>query len=119
MPDMMNIITEYTDEKGKSPYADWLRGLRDARAKAKIIMQVDKMEPVLQQRWIDGFSAPVVLRNKAQCAGNGRSPCQALQRGYEIPQERPKGGSVSAHVFVVPLAKDYGHSLRGTPCHER
>ncbi|MBV1914967.1 MAG: hypothetical protein KUG72_06245 [Pseudomonadales bacterium] len=42
-----------------------------------------------------------------------------LQRGCGTPQERPKGGSVSAHVFVVPLAKDYGHSLRGTPCHER
>ena len=41
---MINTINEYTDEKGKSPYADWLCGLRDARAKAKIIMQVDKME---------------------------------------------------------------------------
>ncbi len=44
MPNMTNIINEYTDEKGKSPYAEWLSGLRDARAKAKIIMQVDKME---------------------------------------------------------------------------
>jgi putative addiction module killer protein len=44
MPDMINTINEYTDEQGKSPYADWLRGLRDNRAKAKIIMQVDKME---------------------------------------------------------------------------
>lgn len=41
---MINTINEYTDEQGKSPYADWLLGLRDARAKAKIIMQVDKME---------------------------------------------------------------------------
>ena len=41
---MINIINEYTDEKGKSPYAEWLGSLRDARAKAKIIMQVDKME---------------------------------------------------------------------------
>ena len=41
---MINTINEYIDEKGKSPYADWLRDLRDARAKAKIIMQVDKME---------------------------------------------------------------------------
>jgi len=43
---MKNTITinEYTDEQGRSPYAQWLRGLRDARAKAKIIMQVDKME---------------------------------------------------------------------------
>lgn len=37
-------VKEYTDEQGKSPYAQWLGGLRDARAKAKIIMQVDKME---------------------------------------------------------------------------
>lgn len=44
MPDMTNAINEYTDENGKSPYADWLGGLRDARAKAKVIMQVDKME---------------------------------------------------------------------------
>lgn len=41
---MTNTINEYTDEQGKSPYAQWLNSLRDARAKAKIIMQVDKME---------------------------------------------------------------------------
>jgi len=44
MPDMINTINEYTNKQGKSPYAEWLFGLRDARAKAKIIMQVDKME---------------------------------------------------------------------------
>lgn len=44
MPNMINTINEYTDAKGKSPYADWLEGLRDKRAKAKILMQVDKME---------------------------------------------------------------------------
>ncbi|MDO6608336.1 type II toxin-antitoxin system RelE/ParE family toxin, partial [Saccharophagus degradans] len=41
---MTNTINEYTDEQGKSPYAQWLGALRDVRAKAKIIMQVDKME---------------------------------------------------------------------------
>jgi len=41
---MKNTINEYTDESGNSPYADWLGSLRDARAKAKVIMQVDKME---------------------------------------------------------------------------
>ncbi|MES9858711.1 MAG: type II toxin-antitoxin system RelE/ParE family toxin [Sedimenticola sp.] len=41
---MTNTINEYTDEQGKSPYAQWLGNLRDARAKAKIIMQVDRME---------------------------------------------------------------------------
>lgn len=44
MPAMKNTINEYTDEQGKSPYARCLSRLRDARAKAKIIMQVDKME---------------------------------------------------------------------------
>lgn len=41
---MINTVNEYTDEKGNSPYAEWLKGLCDARAKARIIMQVDKME---------------------------------------------------------------------------
>ena len=41
---MINTISEYTDERGKSPYAEWLHSLRDVRAKAKIIMQVDKIE---------------------------------------------------------------------------
>ncbi len=44
MPEMINTINEYTDEGGKSPYAQWLESIRDARAKAKIIMRVDKME---------------------------------------------------------------------------
>jgi putative addiction module killer protein len=41
---MKNIINEYTDEQGKSLYAEWLGILRDKRAKAKVIMQVDRME---------------------------------------------------------------------------
>lgn len=41
---MTNTINEYTDEQGKSPYAQWLGNLRDGRAKAKILMRVDKME---------------------------------------------------------------------------
>ncbi len=44
MPNLSNTINEYTDERGKSPYAEWLADLRDARAKAKVIIQVDKME---------------------------------------------------------------------------
>jgi putative addiction module killer protein len=40
----MNIIDEYTNESGISPYAQWMEKLRDKRAKAKIILQVDKME---------------------------------------------------------------------------
>jgi putative addiction module killer protein len=41
--EMINIVKEYTDELGRSPYAQWLSGLRDPRAKAKVILQVDKM----------------------------------------------------------------------------
>jgi len=41
---MINIIHEYTDEQGRSPYAEWLSSLRDVRARARIILQVDRME---------------------------------------------------------------------------
>lgn len=34
MSDMKSTINEYTDENGKSLYAEWLGKLRDARAKA-------------------------------------------------------------------------------------
>ncbi|MCP4283350.1 MAG: hypothetical protein GY792_02695 [Gammaproteobacteria bacterium] len=51
------------------------------------------------------FSVPVVFRSKAQCAGNGCLPCQALQRRGGTPQARPKGWSVSAQGGVAPLAK--------------
>ncbi len=40
----INIVKEYITKDGKSPYADWLNGLKDNRTQAKIIMQVDKME---------------------------------------------------------------------------
>jgi hypothetical protein len=46
---------------------------------------------VLLQHDNYGFSVPVVFCYEAQCAGNGLSPCQALQRGSGTPQERPKG----------------------------
>ncbi|NRB40413.1 MAG: type II toxin-antitoxin system RelE/ParE family toxin [Pseudomonadales bacterium] len=41
---MTNTINEYLDDKGNSLYATWLHNLRDARAKAKVLMQVDRME---------------------------------------------------------------------------
>ena len=37
-------INEYTNERGSSPYAEWLESVRDKRARAKVIMQVDRME---------------------------------------------------------------------------
>ena len=33
----------------------------------------------------------MVLRRKAQCEGNGRSPCQVLERGGGTPWRRPMG----------------------------
>lgn len=39
-----NRILEYLDGKGRSPYGIWLASLKDPRAKAKVIMQVDRME---------------------------------------------------------------------------
>jgi len=41
---MRVTLNEYTDEFGRSPYFCWLESLRDVKAKARIIMQVDKME---------------------------------------------------------------------------
>lgn len=41
---MNNNISEYTDASGRSPYAIWLDNLREVRARARIILQMDKME---------------------------------------------------------------------------
>ncbi|TNF36162.1 MAG: type II toxin-antitoxin system RelE/ParE family toxin [Gammaproteobacteria bacterium] len=41
---MPYTVYEYLDEAGRSPYAEWLGALRDAKARARIIMQVDKLE---------------------------------------------------------------------------
>ena len=38
-----NTVLEYTDEFGKSPYNEWLGGLKDETTKRKIIRQVEKM----------------------------------------------------------------------------
>lgn len=40
----MYTIKEYLTPNGRSPYAEWLSTLRDPLAKAKVIIQVDKME---------------------------------------------------------------------------
>lgn len=42
--DEVITVHEFVDKNGKSPYQDWLMSLRDARARAKIIIQVDRME---------------------------------------------------------------------------
>lgn len=41
---MTNVICEYIDAKGNSPYAEWLRNLRDMKARARVMLQVDRME---------------------------------------------------------------------------
>ena len=41
---MLNRINEYTDKQDRSPYAVWLASLRDVRARARVIMRVDRME---------------------------------------------------------------------------
>lgn len=49
-----NTINVYTDQWGNSPYAEWLASLREPKAKARIIMLVDRMELGLF-----GDSAPI------------------------------------------------------------
>lgn len=51
---MFNAINEYTDKQNRSPYAEWLASLRDKQTRARIIMQVDRMELGLF-----GDSAPI------------------------------------------------------------
>lgn len=41
---MIYTVNEYIDENGHSPYAEWLNSLRDARARAKVMSYVDRME---------------------------------------------------------------------------
>ncbi|MGI9249582.1 MAG: type II toxin-antitoxin system RelE/ParE family toxin [Pseudohongiellaceae bacterium] len=43
MAEIVNIINEYTDVHGNSPYAEWLDNLSDKVAKTKIVNQVDRM----------------------------------------------------------------------------
>ncbi len=40
---MKNTIDEYINAQGKSPYEEWLSGLKDLKAKAKIMMRIDRM----------------------------------------------------------------------------
>ena len=51
---------------------------------------------VLLQHNIVVFSVRVMLVRKAPCAGNGRRPWQARQRGGRASRERPSGWPVSA-----------------------
>lgn len=99
---MLNRINEYTDEQDKSPYAEWLASLRDARAKARVIMQVDRIELGLF-----GDSAPV---------GEGLSELKIHYgpgyRVYYVKEARHAylllcGGSKSSQSRDIKRAKAY------------
>jgi putative component of toxin-antitoxin plasmid stabilization module len=53
-------IVKYQLEDGKIPFDSWLRGLRDARAKARILIRLKRMEK--------GNEAVILL-----CGGNKSS----------------------------------------------
>ncbi|UAA39924.1 addiction module killer protein [Paraneptunicella aestuarii] len=44
MPVVKRVAKEYQTEKGKAPFRDWLKGLRDVRAQAKITKAIKQME---------------------------------------------------------------------------
>ena len=41
---MGNDILEYTDVRGRCPYREWIEKLKDGRARARILMRIDRME---------------------------------------------------------------------------
>ena len=73
------------------------RSRRQKRRACCADLQPLSLPPVLYQYDKLGFSVLVVFRSKAQWAGNGQFPCQALQRGCGAPQGRPAGELVSVH----------------------
>lgn len=40
----MYEIEEYTTEDGRSPFGDWLKGLRDRQAQARILARLDRVQ---------------------------------------------------------------------------
>lgn len=80
---MMNTINEYVDEFGNSFYAQWLKNIKDHRTRARIIMQVDKIELGLF-----GDSQPI---------GNGLSEL----RIHHGPGYRVYYGKVATHKFLL------------------
>ena len=43
MEDVLYTLEEYVTEDGKIPFRDWLRGLRDVRARAKIRVRLNRI----------------------------------------------------------------------------
>ena len=99
---MINTINEYTDEIGRSLYAQWLKSIKDPKIKARIILQVDKMELGLF-----GDSQPI---------GNGLSELRIhYGAGYRVYYGKQGqfryllllGGNKSTQTRDIRLAKDY------------
>ena len=44
MPETTYCLEYYADEKGKEPFRDWLYGLRDRAAFARITVRLDRVE---------------------------------------------------------------------------
>ncbi len=44
MPETAYCLEYYADEKGKEPFRDWLYGLRDRAAFARITVRLDRVE---------------------------------------------------------------------------
>lgn len=108
MPKLKNTIYEYVDDKGVSPYAQWLSNLRDARAKAKIMIQVDKME--------------IGLLGDVEPIGEGLSELRIhYGPGYRVyfGKEGQRvylllcGGDKSSQSKDIKKAKDYWKDHRG------
>ncbi len=112
------IMLEYVGRHIENPFENQVNDVPMDYIARTIEIDLRELLVVLQPNNL-GFSAPVALRCKARRAGNGRSPCQAAERGSGVPQERPKGWPVSVHGCVPALVKGYGHSLRAAPCPER
>lgn len=43
MSEIVNTVSEYTDEHGHSPYSEWINNLRDPVTQARIAIQVARM----------------------------------------------------------------------------
>lgn len=103
-----NKINVYYDQWGNSPYAEWLASMRDARAKARIMMQVDRMELGLF-----GDSAPI---------GEGLSELRIhFGPGYRVYYGKEQsneylilcGGDKSTQTKDIQRAKGYWRDHKG------
>lgn len=99
---MINTINEYLDEYGQSFYAQWLDRVKDPGAKARIIMQVDKM-----QLGLFGDSQPVGIGLSELRINYG--PGYRVYYGRESKHRYLllRGGTKSTQSKDIKLAKKY------------